>query len=171
MSAYEFFKDFAGPIATVTAASVAAAVTTIFAIKQARFAEQQAKIAQNKLKIDTFEIRYSAYRATIEVAEAALHDKQFDDKDLARYQDQCNKALESEFLFSKDKYEIIKIVIGKSRSLRFQSMRMRRVEEEGKRLQEGNEKIDKTEKDLREIYDSLPSIFSNELSLEVIDRY
>lgn len=63
MSAYEFFKDFAGPLATATAALAAAFVTGLFAYRQAKTAELQAEIALDKLKYETFEARHDVLDA------------------------------------------------------------------------------------------------------------
>lgn len=63
MSAYEFFKDFAGPLSTATAALAAAFVTGLFAYRQARTAELQAGIALDKLKYETFETRHDVLDA------------------------------------------------------------------------------------------------------------
>lgn len=54
---YQIFKDFAGPIATITAAFVAVSVT-------AYFASLQWKTAENRLRFDLFEKRLKVYLAT-----------------------------------------------------------------------------------------------------------
>jgi hypothetical protein len=68
---YDFFKDFAGPIATVIAATAAAGITLYFnraqtriAREQARIAKQQADLAEMRLKHDIFDRRFKVYEAT-----------------------------------------------------------------------------------------------------------
>src|SRR5437868_6761985 len=66
-TAYEFFKDFAGPLAAVIAAVVAALITFRFSSKQTEIAQFQADIASDKLKFDLFERRMNTYDAIREV--------------------------------------------------------------------------------------------------------
>jgi hypothetical protein len=70
MTAWEFAKDFAGPIATVIAAAAALAVTAHFNRRQTEIASAQKDIAAaqrdiaaDKLKADLFEKRYEIYVA------------------------------------------------------------------------------------------------------------
>jgi hypothetical protein len=63
---YDFFKDFAGPIATIIAASAAAFVTyklgfnqVSIAREQAGFAKANSRSAQQKLILDLFDKRWS----------------------------------------------------------------------------------------------------------------
>src|SRR5262249_15259978 len=50
LALYDFFKDFAGPLAIVIAAGVAAWVTFTFSSKQTKIAQTQAEIASERLK-------------------------------------------------------------------------------------------------------------------------
>lgn len=56
---YSYFKDFAGPIATIIAAVVAA----FFVRRQWRTAQQQANTALDQLRYNLFEKRYEIYEA------------------------------------------------------------------------------------------------------------
>lgn len=67
VTAYQFFKDFAGPLSTAMAAVAAALVTGLFAYRQAKTAELQAEIALDKLKYETFEKRYDVLDACREL--------------------------------------------------------------------------------------------------------
>src|SRR6266853_5138312 len=65
-TAYEFFKDFAGPLVTVLAAATATAVTiklgynqVSIAREQARFAKANSRSVQQKLVLDLFDKRWS----------------------------------------------------------------------------------------------------------------
>jgi hypothetical protein len=67
-SAYEFAKDFAGPIATIIAAVTAAGITyslgrnqTKIASAQKEVAKSQRDIAYDRLKYDLFKERYGIY--------------------------------------------------------------------------------------------------------------
>lgn len=70
MTAWEFAKDFAGPIATIIAAAAALAVTASFnrrqtaiASAQKDIAAAQRDIAADRLKADLFEKRYEIFLA------------------------------------------------------------------------------------------------------------
>jgi hypothetical protein len=56
---YSYFKDFAGPIATVIAAAVAA----FFIRRQWQTAQRQADTALDQLRYNLFEKRYAIYTA------------------------------------------------------------------------------------------------------------
>lgn len=60
---YAFLKDFAGPIATIFAATVAAGVALIFGIVQWRIASSQRDIARDNLKFALLQRRYEIYDA------------------------------------------------------------------------------------------------------------
>jgi len=55
---YQFFKDFAGPIATISAAIAAVCVTGYFAWRQTQIAKEQVDIAKQKVRHDVFERQY-----------------------------------------------------------------------------------------------------------------
>jgi len=75
LALYDFFKDFAGPLAIVIAACVAAWVTFTFSSKQTKIAQTQAEIASERLKFDLFERRMRTYDAIREViTEIVQHD-------------------------------------------------------------------------------------------------
>ena len=65
----EFFKDFASPIATIFAASVAAIITYYFGRAQARIAQSQRDIALDKLKHDLFNNRNEIYQTAKKLLE------------------------------------------------------------------------------------------------------
>src|ERR1700685_2416974 len=63
---YDFFKDFAGPIVTIVAATAATIVTIKLGLnqvniarEQARFAKTNSRSAQQKLVLDLFDKRWS----------------------------------------------------------------------------------------------------------------
>jgi hypothetical protein len=94
-STYQFFKDFAGPFATVVAAGAAAVITWTFASRQVRVAEQQAAIARqqaqtalDQLRHNLFERRYAIYSKTQDLIRTMLnrhHEKDFSAFELAPY--------------------------------------------------------------------------------------
>jgi hypothetical protein len=58
---YDIIKDFASPLVTLIAASIAGLITFTFARLQVRVAKSQRDIALDKLKFDLFQKRYEIY--------------------------------------------------------------------------------------------------------------
>jgi hypothetical protein len=80
MTAYEFAKDFADPIATAIAAAAALTVTAIFNRRQTAIASAQKDItaaqrdiAVDKFKADLFEKRYEIYLAAKSLLSCAVN--------------------------------------------------------------------------------------------------
>ena len=70
---YSFFKDFAGPGATVTASITAAGVAGYFAYQQAKTAKRQAETALDQLRFNLFEKRYAMYEQVKELIDLVIH--------------------------------------------------------------------------------------------------
>jgi hypothetical protein len=65
----EFFKDFAGPIATIVASVVATVFAVLLSRGQQRIAQTQADVSIEKLKLDLFDKRYTIYSAAKQLIE------------------------------------------------------------------------------------------------------
>jgi hypothetical protein len=94
MTAWDFAKDFAGPIATIVAAAAALAVTAFFnrrqtaiASTQRDIAAAQRDIAADRLKVDLFEKRYEIYLAAKALLTCAINYGH--EKLKARYGENC----------------------------------------------------------------------------------
>ena len=61
---YSTIKDFAAPVATITAAVIAAGITAVFAWSHAKTARTQKNIALDRLRYDLFDKSYALYDAT-----------------------------------------------------------------------------------------------------------
>ncbi|MBS0641252.1 MAG: hypothetical protein JSS43_15365 [Proteobacteria bacterium] len=88
MEWYQIAKDFAGPVATVIAASAAGLITWIFASRQAKIAEQQAQTAVDQLRHNLFERRYALYSSIQELLRMMLFEHNEQDpvpRDLSPY--------------------------------------------------------------------------------------
>ncbi len=86
ISVYSLLRDFAGPLATVFAATVAALITfhfnkrqTIIAAAQRDIAASQRDIAKDKLKVDLFKERYAIYSAAKTLIDSAANLRDADD--------------------------------------------------------------------------------------------
>ena len=84
MLSYAFFKDFAGPFATVIAAGAAVAVTMIFNSRQTTIANTQKNIALDKLKHDLFQKRYEVFAAARSLIEYVKSQHDFEKIDSGR---------------------------------------------------------------------------------------
>jgi hypothetical protein len=76
---YDLLKDFAGPVATITAAAVAVFITwrlgrgqLAIAKQQAVTAQQQANTALKRLNLDLYERRFNIYNAALDLYQASL---------------------------------------------------------------------------------------------------
>jgi hypothetical protein len=112
-------KEFAGPIATVIAASTAAFVAIVFGAVQALIARSQAKtaeaqkqiakaqldIAYDRLKQDFFEKRYEIYVAAKKLIEAATEQTQVINPLDPEIQKLRRKLDEARFFFPQDTRE------------------------------------------------------------------
>ncbi len=101
---YGFFKDFAGPISTVSAASVAAGLAWFFQWRMWKAADSQVKNAKYKLRLELFDRRYAVYEATVKLLAPFEHDA----KQASKFIYEIAKA---EFLFQSDVVEFTKAVI------------------------------------------------------------
>src|SRR5260370_39604211 len=66
---YEFFHDFAGPIATLVAAIVAAVITFYFNRAQKRIAEEQAKTAKHQANLAAVRLQHDLYNRRFAIFE------------------------------------------------------------------------------------------------------
>jgi hypothetical protein len=66
---YDVIRDFASPVVTLIAATIAGLITLTFARVQALIAKSQRDIALDKLKFDLFDKRYEIYLAAKELLE------------------------------------------------------------------------------------------------------
>lgn len=99
MDLYSAAKDFAGPLATVLAASAALWVTYNFNKRQVAIASSQRDIALDKLKHDVFQKRYEVYTTAREllVYVVQLHD--FEKIDSSKIRELRVKIDEARFFF------------------------------------------------------------------------
>jgi hypothetical protein len=96
---WSFFKDFAGPIATIVAAGAAVIVTMFFNKRQTAIAETQKNIALDKLKHDVFEKRYKIFLAARSLIETVLHQSDFQKIESARIRELRVVLDEARFFF------------------------------------------------------------------------
>lgn len=66
---YQVFKDFAGHVAIIIGAGVAACITFVISEGQKRIAQSQCDIALDQLKFNLLQKRYEIYQATKELLE------------------------------------------------------------------------------------------------------
>jgi hypothetical protein len=103
---YEFFKDFAGPVATIIASVTAAIITWRFASWQARIAQQQAdtgkrqsNTAFDQLRFNLFEKRFAIYNTARELIARVVNEPHLQGSDVIPLHAKLNEAV---FFFSPD---------------------------------------------------------------------
>jgi hypothetical protein len=109
-SVYSVAKDFAGPVATAGAASVAVFVTWSLGSRQVEIAQQQAKIAQQqadlaseKLRHDLYNRRFEIFTSFFDYYEAVMSWKESPTLEQQAARQRFFRAYqESDFLFTKD---------------------------------------------------------------------
>lgn len=80
---YHVLKDFAGPVATIIAATVAVVVTWCLGRGQLRIAGQQAKTALERLQLDLYEKRFNIYVAVLDLYQVDMHTELDEKKEIA----------------------------------------------------------------------------------------
>jgi hypothetical protein len=95
-------KDFAGPIATILAATAAVTVTIIFNSRQTKIANTQKEIALDSLKHNVFEQRYNIYSAAKSLIEEVLHSNDLQKTDSARIRELRVTLDEARFFFGAE---------------------------------------------------------------------
>jgi hypothetical protein len=96
---YEFFKDFAGPLATIIASGTAAWVTWHFGSWQAQIARQQADLAEERVKLDKFDRRFAVFDATRELIRIVMQQSHANEEQIFDYRMKTRDAI---FLFDDD---------------------------------------------------------------------
>lgn len=127
MSLYCFFRDFAGPLATISAAGAAVLVTFALGRRQAAAAERQSETARNKLMADIFDRRFAAYEGAMRAAEITLFDESDNRLSNASYHGSSYKALQGEFLFLPEVFSHIKEIVDLSFDLIGKEGRLKRM--------------------------------------------
>jgi len=99
MDIYATAKDFAGPLATVLAASAAVCVTFYFNQRQHELSAAQRDIALDKLKFDAFGKRYEIYSQAKELLEYVIQLRDFEKIDSSKIRELRVKIDEARFFF------------------------------------------------------------------------
>jgi hypothetical protein len=111
---YQFFKDFAGPIATIIAALTALRVTWYFSSRQQKIAQEQADIAREKLRHDLYDRRYRVFDAARRLLAQITSQRIASDEDLRRFVIDTGDAV---FLFDDDTDAYLKDIRSRAQNL------------------------------------------------------
>jgi hypothetical protein len=157
-------KDFAGPVATVFAASAAAWIALRLGLTQAAIAKSQADIARDKLKFDLFELRYNIYTKLKELIEYCQSAHDYEKIDRMRVRALYVKLEEGRFFFDP---RVISFIID-----------VQRVGEERFGFLEARWQVDASDDfveqimgcdiSLREAYAEAPEIFESALRFDQV---
>jgi hypothetical protein len=105
---YDILKDFAGPLATTFAATVAAIITFYFNRRQTQIATAQRDIAVDKLKVDVFERRYEIYDAAKSLIETVTRELDFPKLDSMKIRSLYIKIDEGRFFFPSETVQFLR---------------------------------------------------------------
>jgi hypothetical protein len=165
---YATAKDFAGPLATVLAASVALCVTFYFNRLQYQISSAQRDIALDKLKLDAFEKRYEIYTEVKALMQFALLQNDFQGFDHEKLDALRAKIDEARFFFGPMVLSFLD-EIDKTVELIVEGLAGRYLMEEGRddksRWAETREQIEGSRRALRNFHDEMPRRFESSLSV------
>jgi hypothetical protein len=164
---YVILKDFAGPVVTLIAASVAGAITFMFARIQVRLAKSQRDIALDKLKFDLFQKRYEIYEATKALLEYVPFVTEIEQCDATKVRSLYVKLDEARFYFPQGICAFLDDIHAHC-ELFFShlSMRDQVSVDDAERWGKAGELLASDQAMLRAIYASLPTIFSDSLAFK-----
>jgi hypothetical protein len=114
---YQFFKDFAGPVATAIASGAAVSVTFYFSRYQKKITEERVHIAREKLRHDLYDRRYRVFDAARRLLAQIASQRIASDEDLRRFVIDTGDAV---FLFNDDMDAHLKEI--RSRAQKLQSL-------------------------------------------------
>jgi hypothetical protein len=109
-SHYDVLKDFAGPIATVFAASVAGCVALIFGTIQWRITAAQRDIARDNLRFALIQRRYAIYDAAKHLLEHAVMTRRVADIYNTKIREWNVQIEEAHFYFPDDICKHLEII-------------------------------------------------------------
>jgi hypothetical protein len=134
--ALELAKTFAGPVATIIAAAVAAVITFVFNSRQLKIAKDQAatadaqrKIAAARLNFDLYEKRYAVFEAARRLLQDVVQQDYIDAKDVIKFN---IETADAPFLFEQD-------IVNYLDKLRNKLLRFKRLRTQEKAADEGDE--------------------------------
>jgi hypothetical protein len=153
-------KDFAGPVATIFAASVAAYIALRLSKGQLAIAQSQTAIARDKLKFDLFELRYDIYAKLKELIGYAQTTHDYEKIEHMRVRELYVKLDEARFFFDKAVIEFIGEV-RRTTEKRFEllSVRWGCYEMDDDQLAEVADQLTDTDVSLRKLYAEAPTVF------------
>jgi hypothetical protein len=125
MNALELAKTFAGPVATIIAATVAAVITFVFNSRQLKIAKDQAatadaqrKIAAARLNFDLYEKRYAVFEKARRLLRGVVQQDHIDAKEVIAFN---IETADAPFLFEQDIVDYLDVL--RAKILRLKTLR------------------------------------------------
>jgi hypothetical protein len=174
---YDALKDFAGPIATVIAATAALIVTVYFNRRQAKtamaqkdIAAAQKNIAADKLKHDLFDKRYEIYDAAKSLIKCSSR-YSYEKLPSERIVEIKIKLDEARFFFPKD-IQALALEIEQACEAVMSQIDRRRYQtpEDDAEWAASGDRLAESEAKLRHLYAELPARFERDLRFDQITR-
>jgi hypothetical protein len=164
---YDLFKDFAGPVAIVLAATVAASITWYFNRRQTQIAETQRDIAIDNLKVAVFEKRYEIYVAAKSLMETIAREQDFQKMDDAKIRSLHVTLDEARFFFPEQTRAFLEeISTTCERCISAKGRRSLLNPDDDSRWRTLSEEVTTLSLALDEMYRALPSKFEGALALK-----
>jgi len=167
---FEFFRVFAGPIATIVASMAAVIVTVYFNKRQTAIAEAQKNIALDKLKHDLFDYRKEIYNAAKDLLNCASR-YSYEKTSSEKIVEMKVKLDESRFFFPP-KIQALALEIETSCESVMHQIDKRALQnsDDVEAWTESGDQLAKSESDLRHLYASLPGRFESDLRFDQLTR-
>jgi hypothetical protein len=166
-----FFKEFAGPLATIIAAIAAVIVTIFFNSRQVAIANSQREIALDNLKHSVFEQRYKIYTSAKSLIEYVMHQHDLQRTDSAKIRELRVILDEARFWFGAEVRTFLAELDRTAEDLlKGLALKWQVEGPDHPRWSEAMEILGDASRRLSEMYAELPSKFETSLRLDQLTR-
>jgi hypothetical protein len=166
-----FLKDFAGPLATIIAATAAVLVTIFFNMRQTGIANSQKEIALDNLKHNVFEKRYEIYTAAKSLIEYAMHQSDLEKTDSAHIRELRVTLDEARFFFGSEvRAFLAEIDQAAEDLLQGVALKLQFDSPDHPRWSEAMDKLGSASRKLSAMYAELPEKFERALRYDQLTR-
>lgn len=157
---YDFFKDFAGPVATVIASITVAAVAIYFQ-------RRQTHLAEHRLRLDLFEKRYAKLLDAKQLLEAVTAVQDWRDIRGVSIRDLYVSLDEGRFLLSRETYGFLKRICDATEAYLMAAEEHRNLSEDDAEVWRQSAEAVASKLDiLRTLYAQIPEQFDRDLRIE-----
>lgn len=163
---YDILRDFAGPIVTMIAASIAGLITFTFARLQIRIAKSQRDIALDKLKFDLFQKCYEIYQAAKKLIEQVSHVSDLKKTDANQIRELYVTLDEARFYFSPEIQRHLRVLSGHCEHFFLTLAQRELLSIDDPKWSQTADELAADQAKLREFYAGLPEKFETALAFK-----